>query len=153
MGLPSTVSSGLHVACRRLTVTGDRHIRANVANGGTADVVQTLDRLERHSHWSADHTTHSECHSIKRQHRSDVLHSAHGNGHSTGRASAVVDPVVHSGAGPRGAPRFEELNGMDPIAYILATNITRCHLTKVQRAMALAKLTDDTQRGVARAKG
>jgi hypothetical protein len=37
-------------------------------------------------------------------------------------------------------PRVEELNGTDPVAYILATNVNRRHLTKGQRAMAVAKL-------------
>ena len=37
-------------------------------------------------------------------------------------------------------PRIEELNGTDPIAYILATNVNRRHLTKGQRSMAVAKL-------------
>src|SRR5262245_36867601 len=37
-------------------------------------------------------------------------------------------------------PRTEELNGMDPVAYILSSNIARRHMTKGQRAMAVAKL-------------
>jgi ParB/Sulfiredoxin domain len=37
-------------------------------------------------------------------------------------------------------PQVEELNGTDPVAYILATNVNRRHLTKGQRAMAVAKL-------------
>lgn len=43
-------------------------------------------------------------------------------------------------------PRFEELNGTDPVAYILATNVNRRHLTKGQRAMAVAKLYPEPER-------
>ena len=37
-------------------------------------------------------------------------------------------------------PRFERLNGADPIAYILSTNIARRHLNAGQRAVAVAKI-------------
>jgi hypothetical protein len=40
-------------------------------------------------------------------------------------------------------PRIEELDGQDPIAYIISNNITRRHLTKGQRAMAIAKIYPD----------
>jgi hypothetical protein len=43
-------------------------------------------------------------------------------------------------------PRCEELNGTDPVAYILATNVNRRHLTKGQRAMAVAKLYPDGEK-------
>jgi hypothetical protein len=44
-------------------------------------------------------------------------------------------------------PRIEELNGTDPVAYILATNVNRRHLTKGQRAMAVAKLYPEPEKG------
>jgi hypothetical protein len=37
-------------------------------------------------------------------------------------------------------PHVAELNGMDPAAYVLSANVSRRHLTKSQRAMAVAKL-------------
>jgi hypothetical protein len=40
----------------------------------------------------------------------------------------------------RDAERVEELNGTDPVAYVLAVNINRRHLSKCQRAMAVARL-------------
>lgn len=43
-------------------------------------------------------------------------------------------------------PRIEELNGTDPVAYILATNVNRRHLSKGQRAMAVAKLYPEAER-------
>jgi hypothetical protein len=45
------------------------------------------------------------------------------------------------------APRVKELNGIDPVTYILATNVNRRHLTKGQRAMAVAKLYPDPEKG------
>ena len=36
-------------------------------------------------------------------------------------------------------PTFETLDGQDPVAYILATNVTRRHLNKGQAAMAVAQ--------------
>lgn len=36
-------------------------------------------------------------------------------------------------------PRFEMLNGQDPVAYILSANVNRRHLTKGQRAMAASE--------------
>jgi hypothetical protein len=35
-------------------------------------------------------------------------------------------------------PRFEQLNGHDPVEYILAVNVARRHLTTGQQAMAIA---------------
>jgi hypothetical protein len=43
-------------------------------------------------------------------------------------------------------PRTEELNGTDPVAYILSANVNRRHLTKGQRAMAIAKLYPEPSR-------
>jgi len=37
-------------------------------------------------------------------------------------------------------PRFETLDGQDPVAYILSSNIQRRHLSKGQAAMAVARL-------------
>lgn len=37
-------------------------------------------------------------------------------------------------------PHFEELNGSDPVAYILSANLARRHMTKGQRAMAAARV-------------
>jgi ParB-like chromosome segregation protein Spo0J len=37
-------------------------------------------------------------------------------------------------------PRIEELNGSDLVSYILSANINRRHMTKGQRAMAVAKI-------------
>lgn len=37
-------------------------------------------------------------------------------------------------------PKFERLNGHDPVAYILSSNIARRHMTKGQRAMAVAQV-------------
>lgn len=53
-------------------------------------------------------------------------------------------------------PAFETLNGTDPVAYILSTNIARRHLTKGQRAMAVARAcfeTKQTVRGLSAATG
>lgn len=44
-------------------------------------------------------------------------------------------------------PRTVELNGQDPTAYVLSTNIARRHLTKGQRAMAVARLYPATHPG------
>jgi hypothetical protein len=44
-------------------------------------------------------------------------------------------------------PRIEELNGTDPVAYILAVNVNRRHLTKGQRAMAVARLYPEPEKG------
>lgn len=45
-------------------------------------------------------------------------------------------------------PKVEELkNGIDPVAYILSTNVNRRHLTKGQRAMAVAKLYPESRQG------
>jgi ParB-like nuclease domain len=40
-------------------------------------------------------------------------------------------------------PQVEDLNGLDPVAYIMSANINRRNLTKGQRAMAVAKLYPD----------
>jgi ParB-like chromosome segregation protein Spo0J len=43
-------------------------------------------------------------------------------------------------------PRIEELNGVvDPVAYILSANINRRHMTKGQRAMAVAMIVPKQQ--------
>ena len=72
----------------------------------------------------------------------------------------VKDGVLVDGRNRREAcrragvePRVEELNGTDPIAYILATNVNRRHLTKGQRAMAVAKLYPDAEHGAGKRKG
>jgi hypothetical protein len=45
-------------------------------------------------------------------------------------------------------PRFESLNGHDPLAYIASANLKRRNLTKGQQAMALAMLyPDEPERG------
>lgn len=54
-------------------------------------------------------------------------------------------------------PRWEELDGRDAVAYILAANVQRRHLSKGQTAMAVARACVLTQNGsmrdVARAAG
>ena len=45
-------------------------------------------------------------------------------------------------------PRFASLNGHDPVAYILSSNISRRNLTKGQRAMAVAHLCPETGQSV-----
>jgi hypothetical protein len=52
-------------------------------------------------------------------------------------------------------PRFETLNGTDAVAFILAQNVARRHLTKGQQAMAVAKacsLNEQTKTVCQRAK-
>jgi len=44
-------------------------------------------------------------------------------------------------------PRFESLNGQDVRAFIVSQNINRRHLTKGQRAMALAMVLPETRQG------
>jgi ParB-like chromosome segregation protein Spo0J len=44
-------------------------------------------------------------------------------------------------------PRFERLNGHDPLAYIVSENIERRHLTKGQRAIALAMIYPEPEKG------
>jgi ParB-like chromosome segregation protein Spo0J len=39
-------------------------------------------------------------------------------------------------------PRFETLDGQDPVAYILSSNVSRRHMNAGQRAMAVAKLLE-----------
>jgi len=45
------------------------------------------------------------------------------------------------------APEVIELNGQDPIAYILSSNINRRHMTKGQRAMCVAMIQPEGQQG------
>jgi hypothetical protein len=44
-------------------------------------------------------------------------------------------------------PATFELNGADPVAYILSSNINRRHMTKGQRAMAVAMIYPESQQG------
>src|SRR5215831_9170939 len=44
-------------------------------------------------------------------------------------------------------PRFEQLNGRDPLAYIVSVNLARRNLTKGQQAMALAMIYPDAEKG------
>lgn len=44
-------------------------------------------------------------------------------------------------------PIVQELDGQDPVAYILSANINRRHLTKGQRAMAVAMIYPEKGRG------
>src|SRR6266545_4289048 len=50
-------------------------------------------------------------------------------------------------------PQAVELNGADPVAYVLSANINRRHMTKGQRAMVVAKLYPEPKIGGARKKG
>ena len=59
----------------------------------------------------------------------------------------VKDGVLIDGRNRREAcriagvvPRLVELNGQDPVAYVLSSNVARRHLTKGQRAIATAML-------------
>lgn len=45
-------------------------------------------------------------------------------------------------------PVFEDFNGVDPDAFIVSANINRRHMTKGQRAMALATIYPEPKRGV-----
>jgi len=45
-------------------------------------------------------------------------------------------------------PTTTELNGQDPIAYILSSNINRRHMTKGSRAMAVAMIYPKPEQGV-----
>lgn len=45
-------------------------------------------------------------------------------------------------------PRFERLNGQDPVAYILSNNDRRRHMTAGQRAIAVALIYPEPKRGV-----
>jgi ParB-like nuclease domain len=47
-------------------------------------------------------------------------------------------------------PRFESLNGHDPLAYIASANLKRRNLTKGQQAMALAMLYPEKRAGEGR---
>jgi hypothetical protein len=44
-------------------------------------------------------------------------------------------------------PRFEKLNGHDPLAYIASANLQRRNLSKGQQAMALAKIYPYAEKG------
>jgi hypothetical protein len=44
-------------------------------------------------------------------------------------------------------PRFERLNGRDPLAFIVSANINRRNLTKGQRAMAHAMIYPEPEKG------
>jgi hypothetical protein len=44
-------------------------------------------------------------------------------------------------------PRFEQLNGHDPLAFIVSANLTRRQMTNAQRAMALAMIYPESPRG------
>lgn len=44
-------------------------------------------------------------------------------------------------------PRFEQLNGRDPLAYIASANLKRRNLAKGQQAMALAMIYPEPERG------
>jgi hypothetical protein len=44
-------------------------------------------------------------------------------------------------------PDYVLLDGQDPVAYILSANINRRHLTKGQRAMAVAKIYPKPEKG------
>lgn len=45
-------------------------------------------------------------------------------------------------------PTFRTLNGEDPTAYVLSSNIHRRHMTKGQRAMAVARIYPEPKRGM-----
>jgi len=69
-------------------------------------------------------------------------------------ALAVKDGVLIDGRNRREAcrragvePHVEELNGVDPVAYVLSSNIARRHLTKGQRAMSVAMLYPEAEKG------
>jgi hypothetical protein len=44
-------------------------------------------------------------------------------------------------------PDYVLLNGQDPVAYILSANINRRHMTKGQRAMAVARIYPEPEKG------
>jgi hypothetical protein len=44
-------------------------------------------------------------------------------------------------------PEIKQIEEADAVAYVLSSNINRRHLTKGQRAMALAMLTPERQQG------
>lgn len=46
-------------------------------------------------------------------------------------------------------PAFTNLNGTDPVAYVLSANVARRNLTKGQRAMAVARLVKNSQQNAA----
>lgn len=66
----------------------------------------------------------------------------------------VKDGVLIDGRNRREAcriakvqPKTMELNGQDPVAYILSSNISRRHMTKGQRAMAVAMIAPGPEKG------
>jgi hypothetical protein len=50
-------------------------------------------------------------------------------------------------------PRFEKLNGADPAAYIVSSNLKRRNLKKGQQAMALAMIYPTPEKGGRGKKG
>lgn len=69
-------------------------------------------------------------------------------------ALVVKDGILIDGRNRREAcriagvdPATVELNGADPIAYILSSNINRRHMTKGQRAMAVAMIYPEPEKG------
>jgi ParB-like chromosome segregation protein Spo0J len=44
-------------------------------------------------------------------------------------------------------PKFSRLNGVDPVAFILSSNIARRHMKKSQQAMAVAMIYPEPQKG------
>ena len=65
----------------------------------------------------------------------------------------VKDGVLIDGRNRRAAceiagvdPEITELNGQDPDAYIIASNINRRHMTRAQRAMAVAVIYPDPEK-------
>ena len=42
-------------------------------------------------------------------------------------------------------PEFSKLNGHDPVAFILSSNIARRHMTKGQQAMAVAMIYPEVE--------
>lgn len=69
-------------------------------------------------------------------------------------AIVVKDGVLIDGRNRREAcrraavtPHLKELNGTDPVAFIISSNINRRHMTKGQRAMAVAMIYPDTHQG------
>ena len=44
-------------------------------------------------------------------------------------------------------PEYSKLNGHDPVAFIMSSNIARRHMTKGQQAMAVAMIYPETQQG------